>query len=290
MAKKNSKNAKTKNNRRQRRPRATTIAGLNQRVQNHVNMVMDPCGAVLGTTAYRGSDGIVTKFRINYTGNTTPTTSNYVLCYYPGYNTIWAQQILTGDENIGLAFSATNAGPGQAFLLATAEAQRAVGACLKFSYTGTELNREGTVYSGVLPLAACSGASFNQLAVLLQESMRMPDKEIEIKWIPAPAEENYWGTGPTAPEDGAGRNVVVILVKGSLATNTTFRYSANLIAEWKPKYGAGMQTPTPNTPDVPAGLESVRTVLAGKGDWWTAASSLAGHAVVAGRRISEVVS
>lgn len=228
-------------------------------------MLLDPCEAPLGLTAYRGSDGIVTRFRSQLSVNVAGSSA-YVHAYYPAYNGVWSQSV--ADLNAALTPSYATPGPGQAFLLSTAESQRVVAACSRLAYTGTELNRQGMVYRGLLPEAALTGASINTLIPLLQSADRMPDRVLETKFVPNASEEEYWKTGVAAPEAAGDRNAIVTIVLGDPAALTPLAITSVLVAEWRPKFGVGMQVPSPNTADSPAGLERVRTALSRAGNWW----------------------
>jgi len=234
------------------------------RVRDHVGMLVDPCNAKIGPTAYRGSDGFVTRFR-NLTNVTLPTGYAAVHVYYPAYNGVWQQNV--ADFNAALTPSYSTPGPGQSFLLSNADSQRVVGACTIPTYTGTELNRQGMIYRGTIPEAALVGCSINTLVPLLQFSSRVPDTPLETKYVPSSADERYWKTGSTAPEGAGDLQAIVTIIVGA-ADTVSFQFNTVLIAEWRPRFGIGMQVPTPNTPDVPAGLEQVRTTLSRLGNWW----------------------
>jgi len=253
------------------------------RVRSHVNMCLDPCNAPIGPTAYRGADGFITRFKSIYAVNVATSTPYYVFIYYPAYNSVWAQPVADPNASIGPAYGL--AGPGQAFLLANADSQRVVGACTTVRYTGSELNRQGLVYRGNLPQIATVGASVNSLMALCQFADRIPDGHLDTKWNPTPAEEEYWGTGATAPDSGGDRNVIVTIVQGSSVIDLPLSFSVTLISEWRPRFGIGMQVPTPSTPDAPAGLERVRTALSTLGNWWVAGSSVAAQAITTGTRM-----
>lgn len=256
---------------------------IDARVRNHVNMILDPCEAPLAPTAYRGSDGILTRFKVLDAMGTTSVNRFLIHAYYPGYNGTWRQTV--ADPAAALTPSYVVPGPGQAFLLSTAGSQRVVGACTQFRYTGTELERQGLVYRGLLPASALVGASINALLPLLQTADRIPDGTLETKFIPSPAEEEYWNTGAVAPDGTGDRNVIVTIVVGSAAGSVDFTMANTLIAEWRPRFGVGMQVPTPNTMDSPAGLEQVRTRLSGLGNWWLDSTAGLRRAVAVGDKL-----
>lgn len=263
MAKRKTNNKRTK---RTTTMKTTDSGNINNaRVRSHVHMLADPCEAPLGLTAYRGSDGIVSRFRSQSNVNLAGSQA-YVHVFYPAYNGVWAQAV--ADYNGVLTPTYSSPGPGQAFLLSTAESQRAVAACTRFTYTGTELDRQGMVYRGLLPEAALTGASVNGLIPMLQAADRMPDRVLETKFVPSAAEEEYWKTGSGAPEASGDRNAIVTIVIGNPSALTPMTFTNVLVAEWRPRFGVGLQVPSPNTPDAPAGLEHVRSALARAGHWW----------------------
>lgn len=247
------------------------------RIYRHVNMLVDPCNAELGPTAYRGADGIVSRFRssVSLTGGTATQTS-FVYVFYPAYNAIGSVQNIPATL---YTFAATTAGPGQAFLLASADSQRCVAGCVSMHYSGTELDRCGTIYSGVIPISALSapGASISNIAALLQHESRPGDQPVEVKWSPTSIEEEYWNTGAITPDGSGDRNAIVIVGVGlnPLTTSANFNFVNTLVAEWRPAPASGLGTPNPSSHDVPGGIEKVRSVLAKMGPWWYSAAKSA---------------
>lgn len=253
--------------------------GLDVRVSDHVNMIVDPCNAPLKPTAYRGSDGIVSRFSV-VSSLVSNTDNTFVYAFYPAYN----GALLTSNTGGTVSTNWNTPGPGQSFLLNTASTQRAVAACLQVDYAGKEIDRQGTLYAGTIAADAI-GASFSPatLASLLQKVVRTPDGTLEIKWAPTPAEETYWSTGAAAPDSGGDRQILLIIGFG-FTSGLSFNLRTTLISEWRPKTGLGIQTPTVNTPDSIGGLEKVRTMLSRMGDWWVSGAGLAHQAMVTYRR------
>jgi hypothetical protein len=251
---------------------ARPVPSMDGRVRNHVRMLLDPCNAPLAPTAYRGADGFMTRFKRVDSSMTHTSTPYFIHVYYPAYNSTWAGEVASATAALTPAFNI--AGPGQAFLLANADSQRVVSACVQMQYTGSELYRQGIVFRGVLPIAAIAGSSINELCALCQATDRMSDSQLETKWIPSPSEEEYWATSSVAPDAVGDRNVIVTIIQGSLNIDMTFNFVTTLIGEWRPKFGIGMQVPSPNTQDTPAGLEKVRTTIATLGNWWIGGAKL----------------
>lgn len=280
------KNKKT-NNKRASGPRNRRKAlsyAAQDRVGSHVRMVMDPCNAPLGHTAYRGSDGFVTRTKSVSTSSVTGALPFTIFAYYPAYNRVWTQ--LINNAATALTPDFTTPGPGEAYFLNNAESMRPIGACIQTQYIGSELNRSGTIYRGLLPVSALKGASINSLKALCQKMERLPDSTVETRWLPAPADEEYWEVGTVTPEASGDRFCIVhILSLGTDATTLTTNVTCHLIAEWRPKFGLGIQTPEPTTPDSIGGLERVRTTLARFGKFYLEASDTAVGAMRVGAAV-----
>lgn len=261
------------------------------RITRHINMIVDPCNAELGPNAYRGADGIVSRFRNVQTIGPLVGKSGFMFVYYPAYNAISASNVNPSDP---YTFSATAGGPGQTFLLASGSSQRAVAACSSLTYTGTELDRAGIVYSGCVPIAVLNTAkTISEIALLLQHENRTGDAPLEVKWSPSAVEEEYWESGATTPPNSGDRNAIIIIGLGMSATTTAQNFSIvnTLIAEWRPEPGLGLSTPNPSSHDVPGGLEKVRSALQKMGSWWYGAAKTAYTAMNSptGRTIQAVV-
>lgn len=248
------------------------------RLNRHVNMILDPCNAELGPNAYRGSDGIVSRFRNVQAIGATAGKTGFVFMFYPAYNAIYAINLNSTDNT---AFSANIPGPGQAYLLANGASQRCIAACSSISYTGTELDKSGILYAGVVPASSVVAAkTVAEVAMLLQHEARVGDAPLEVKWSPTSVEEEYWLSGPAAPAN-LDRNVIVIIGLGfnPATTSTNFSIINTLIAEWKPEPGLGLAEPNPNSHDVPGGIEKVRSVISKLGSWWYGAAQTAYKAI-----------
>lgn len=245
-----------------------------QRVARHVQMIMDPCNAVIGSTAYRGADGFVTRFRNSASLALSPGTNTLLYIYYPGDNSL---QTLSGAFTDVTSFTSTADGPGKAFLTVNSDCCRTVGACTTLVYTGTALDRAGIIYSGVVPLSTLQNAkSLNSIATNLQCVERVPDTPYDLKWSPSPVDEEYTRNTAAAIQTG-DRNAIVFVITGLNPANSSgsFNMINTHICEWKPESGLGLSTPTPSTADVPGGLEKVRTILSKMGKWWAGAAHTA---------------
>jgi hypothetical protein len=244
----------------------------NPRLEAHINMVLDPCNSALAPNAYRGKDGFVNRFAASFdlTANTNPCG---VVAFWPRYNRVFLLGLATNSTVFAMDFYGLGGyvGPGGAYLGTNASETRPIGACITSDYVGTELDRQGQVITGVVPYKAVAGGSLTiaGLKQLLQVWRRTPDEPAETKWIPSPSDEDYQAISATLPAIYGDDNIIVHVFDGFAANKMVFNNRVVAIHEWQPFWGLGITVPTPNTPDTPAGLERVRTVLAGFGNWWT---------------------
>lgn len=264
------------------------------RITRHVNMIMDPCNAELGPTAYRGADGFITRFRNVVTVTPVAGKSGFIYVWYPAYNRGTVANLNSGDA---FAFGVPSfEGPGQTFLLNQSDTQRAVAACTTLNYTGTELDRAGICYSGVIPIATLQTVkTVADIALVLQHEQRVADRPQEVKWSPSAAEEEYFrsGIGAVEPPNAGDRNCIVFVVLGvdPTTSNCNFSLINTLISEWRPEAGTGISTPNPSSHDVPGGIEKVRSILQRMGGWWYGAAKTVYNAATSptGRTVAAAV-
>lgn len=269
---------------RRRAPRVPKLINESEeRVRGHTDMLMDPCNSKITPTAYRGQDGFVQRFaRTN--SFTTTTGTSFVFVYYPAYNGMYLTELPLGTTSIPIVTYNTT-GPGQAFLLTNSDAQRAVAACVAVDYTGTELNRQGVIYSGLVKQSVFQQTTtVDTLCALLGNPQRMPDSTRELKWIPSSVEEEYWQTGAVVPEASGDRNVMVVVGTG-FTDPVQMQFTTTLIAEWQPNAGLGLAANNPNTLDAPGGLERVRANLSRAGSWWVGAAHSLEHGYQTARSV-----
>lgn len=258
------------------------------RLQTHLNMVVDPCNAPIGPTAYRGKDGFITRFS-NAFGAGDGTATTCVVAYWPKYNRVFRFNAASSATTFSIDFYgvAGEEGPGGPFLGTNASEIRPVGACITSVYTGTELDRQGFVVRGVVPYKSVSGTvTADKLCNLLQLWNRTPSGEIDTKWIPSPDDENYIQTPSSNPDVAEDSNIILLVYRNYAAGKISTVFRVTTVLEWQPYYGLGISSPSPNTTDPPGGLERVRTALSSLGHWWLEARSTIATAAGVGRMVA----
>lgn len=285
MAKKAQKKQRKSNN-RQKAPRGAVAVANDSRLRNHLSMVMDPCNAIIGPTSYRGKDGFITRFNGAQDFDGLPANTCAVIAYWPRMNRIFASAVATAATGFAIDFynaTLSTPGPGGPYLTTNASETRPIAACLKSNYTGTELDRQGYVAQIVAPLNALMGTlTITSLRQLAQKTSRV-GPPVETKWIPGPYDEDYVKIATATPSIDVDDNVIVHVFGGFASGKLLLTHQITHLQEWQPLYGLGIQVPTPSSPDVPAGLERVRTALSTAGHWWLEATATVGSAVGAAR-------
>lgn len=237
----------SKSGRSSKRPRSRAGGNRNEAasesmvLSNHFRMLADPCTATLAESAYRGRAGQTSRWSAVTTYNVAGDTA-----FFCGVNPAAMSGFAGTFANSATLFAPVYslAMPGQAFLLANADSWRAIGACIDVDYVGTELNRSGVIYGGILPstaLPAGVATSVDLTKVLLSNEVRTPDRQISQLWFPGVDNELPGDTGVTQYE--AGRNSFCVLAEG-LPPGVQLRLRFTFIIEWFPKISTGLSMPT----------------------------------------------
>lgn len=207
---------------------------------NHFRMIRDPCNATLSESAYPGRAGLTSRF----TGINTYTAgadTAFLGLYNPAaFSLAYAT----------LANSATSVAPvygtplvGQSYLLTNADSWRVVGFCLDIEYIGTELQRSGVIYGGILPgdaITAGTPTTVDTVKVLLPQETRTPDRPLQLFWFPGVDDQKYHdlvGISDTY-------NMVCLCME-NMPAGVQVRVRHTTIVEWLPKTVLGMSMPSP---------------------------------------------
>lgn len=248
--------AKTKAKRKQpklRRIRAPR-ALLDKAALAHAVLLMDPCGAPLTHPVYAGGDSgylIRAETFFSFATGTTPGVTAGIMHWVPGaINTTGTDltfvDVATGATTATLGTVAGKESPGAAFLRSQASMYRCVAACAKISYVGSESTRSGRLFWGntsggyltpgdtVSPDGACNG---------LQNYLRTPPTEIEVKWIPNDADALLVDPNLASTVDQVRRGAITVAI-GGLPVNVGLVVRLTAVYEWQPATAAGLAVPT----------------------------------------------
>lgn len=233
---------------RQRRANASPVL-LDARARAYARLLMDPCSAPAASGVYGGNDsGFIVKCEsyVTFADGATPAG---IFLWTPGALSINGKALRvqeTATPGTPLSFfDVSNLVPGAAFLQANASNYRVLAACMTVMYTGTELNRSGTIAFG-----QCTGSVLNttnsvdSLYPLLQHSCRTPDNSVDVVWCPG-MNDGIWkdpNTDNSAPHDLERRAAIGIACK-NLQANTGLEIKMTAVYEYLPSINFGITTP-----------------------------------------------
>lgn len=254
MTKKNSKNKKQKRNGRAARTRMPRAVIIPNPISGHYNMLRDPCGAPLTTSVYRGRKGTVARFSRTWTVSGSSDTAYYYIlnpanCGAAGTSLATSASAFTPVETIQAA--------GYAMMDMFAADWRVIGACLEVDYVGTELNRSGRMYAGILSAQSVQfgvPTTADNIKLLTYASARTPDRTVEIKWVPGEGNEALSNRGSSGGTDNyaANRNVVLFVAE-NMPAGVQLAFRETIIYEYTSKPGLGIPSDTPMSGQHPPG-------------------------------------
>lgn len=221
--------------------RAPTMAG-GFIASQHWNMVRDPCHANLGESAYPGRAGLTNRFK-SVTTYTTGTDTSILMSYNPASLAGAVNSAANSSTVVNPAYTVHM--PGQLHLLANADSWRPIGCCLDIEYIGTELNRSGAIYGGVLPasnLPAGFNTTVDLVKTLLTGESRTPDHSLQLNWFPGTGDMDY--SKSTDPTFADTHNNLTVCAEG-LPAGLSLKVTVTVIVEWLPNVALGMTMPPP---------------------------------------------
>jgi hypothetical protein len=240
---KNNGNGNRKKRQIRTRVRARGVTPNDVTLINHWKMLSDPCNAFLTESAYRGQAGMTARFARTFTLSGGSTT-NYVYIANPQACATDSAGVLTPSTSYTPTYGGSFA--GAAFLTANASAFRVIGFCLEIDYIGTELDRQGKVYTGVLPASqfiAGVPTTIDQMKLLLPNSTRTPDGSLESKWFPGVENEEFNAGNSGAGAFSNGRNGLVFIAE-NMPNGIQLVLTETVIYEWLPYSGTGFIMPS----------------------------------------------
>jgi hypothetical protein len=282
-------NSRTRKNRLQQ-----TIGRLDASAAQFARLLSDPCNGSLCHPVYSGSDvGYLGRYETDFTfssiGSNGASSNAGALLFAPGCIGVSAADTNTSSGNnavmkLGILangisdtttvdFTCAPPGvqPGSNFFAFGSEAVRPVAACLQVFYTGTELNRAGTVSlarvnagSVLNSSGTCSVASLRSLSQYVD---RTPASHYEIVWTPADGDQLF--TDPsliTLQRQTERKNGILMTFSG--LDPSLIRVRLVVVYEWIPEPGQGLIIDSSSRNRSNNSLDHVLNALDGAGRWW----------------------
>lgn len=217
------------------------------------NLLLDPCNGDFAHPVYGGgTGGILCRFTSTIVVGNSAGETGFIYHWTPGAMTTGQDElIVTGFSNPASANLAIGIGgsPGKDFLPNNAMNYRCVSACATVSYTGSELNRSGSLWYGqtVGQLVNISTAYVGiDLPKSLSKNMRTPDESVDIIWRPGTTDEDYVvPTDPYSefPKQKSDRGSITIVASG-LPAGVGLQIRMTAVFEYNPRYNTGMTVTT----------------------------------------------
>lgn len=203
-----------------------------------MNMIVDPCNAPLTETIYPNSSGVLrNRVRRIFVSSHSPSTTDApyarVIAYHPVLGAYYLGP--SGDENSYPIASESRSFHRIKHLarfddasFSTVYSARAISGCLSMTWNGKELDRKGTIYSGVVSggfiftfLATSLGGAGQTLPAstimsMLAATCRVPNDKCEVNWVPTEFDANWTDPQPNNVT-GASPAIEVLFNKTNFA-------------------------------------------------------------------------
>lgn len=285
---KNSKTKSSQGSRRSRRNRNVQVPrprlALGSAAARYAALVADPCNApLIPAPIGDGSGSMVARFERDVIIGAETGAAAVAFGFVPSDPRSYGPFAVIGTDNATFAWNDTfftGFTPGKDFLLANAQAFRAISCCLQVYWPGKELER-----SGIISLARVNADLFtantrvDELRSNSQYIERMPSGCAEIVWRPSEFDMQMTepeGTGATTP---AGRRLTGLLATASgYPAGTGMRVRIVVAYEWIPKQTSGFKLSSHNA-DTGVTLGSVLNMLDRTGDWMYHSGQIAARAM-----------
>lgn len=235
--------SRNRNNRAARQP-MRVYSGDGSVLTKHWDMLSNPCSAPIGESAYRGAAGVPSRFTRTQTIQVAGSTC---FAYLATPSALSAFQVTTANSAVAITPVYGTSMAGQTFVLANSAAFRIIGFCFSVEYIGTELNRSGKMYTGIVnaqTIPAGVATTGDAIKTLLTSSTRTPDGELESLWFPGVSNEDYGDGLSTTHAYDDGKNTLVFYAEG-LPDGVQIQIRETVIVEWQPKTGNGFTVTSP---------------------------------------------
>lgn len=307
MAKKNKQQKKKV---MRRKPVQAISRGLDASAAAYAQLLADPCSAHLVNPVYAGGDaGYVTRYELDFTLDAVWTNAQSfgALLFTPGIIGASGGDTATGAGNNSLmalaptgdpANSITDTNilgwrcrdpsttqPGRTALAFLSSSVRTVAACMQVYYTGTELNRKGTMSMGKVNAGSILGqdsASVGGLRQVSQEVFRTPDTLVEFKWTPSDGDQLFTDPSLISLQRESERKSGILFTFAGVPT-ADIRVRLIAVYEWQPAPGQGVVNPSMNRNRSVNTLDHVLNYLDRNGPWMFSAARSAYQAVMSYR-------
>jgi len=169
-------------------------------------LLVDPCNAGINVSMYPGQgSNQFARFEANGGLPGNPASVYQVVAYHPVFGCwVFSETVPLATPNVATGFvSYGGATAGQSFFSTVVGSVRATAGCIELMYQGTELNRSGIVYAGIVDggtiwqnidgAAGGGGVSttFQNYVGMLTHSERTPRDKMGLNFVPSAGDETF---------------------------------------------------------------------------------------------------
>lgn len=207
-------------------------------------LLNDPCNAPICESPYAGQKGYTTRVSGVVTIPVGAGNSSVTLAIVPTGALVATFAGVNGSTTFTPAFASTLF-PGATFLSGNSEQVRCLAGCVQAWSSLSPLNITGNVHAGVINTSVVNtaGISADRLSQIATASGKLTAEMTELKWRPAPVDEDYSEIGFGSADD-QDTNCMFFTFTGLQSTDT-INFKLTFVYEWVPKVNLGLgQTPT----------------------------------------------
>jgi hypothetical protein len=249
------------------------MTGLDEQARCWARLLNDPCNAPLCHPVYSGSNGGILLRCCNYsslTASSSQTALNFT--WAPGLGGAIAVFAATDVTAVALPSLGTGFIPGTNYLVNNAGSFRAVAACLKVTWGGTELNRQGYLRFGNVNFSdvgipGTTTTTVANISTLLEASCRVPEDGLEVKWRPTDFDQQTCNPNNSDSSQDYGRRGSICLNASALPPSSTLILETTAVYEYQPVTSLGVTAATASTTRSHNTLDHVIEALDNTGTW-----------------------
>jgi hypothetical protein len=286
MAKKQNKAKKQMQVSRKPKQRAARMPGLmlDEPARCWARLLNDPCNAPLCHPCFSGTNGGILVRSCSYQNFNlgSSNTAGYVV-WAPGTAGAVANETVADNTSVVIPGLGTGFVPGFTYINNNAGSFRAVAACMKVTWGGTELNRQGYLRFGNINFSdigipGTTAVTVAGISQLFECATRVPEESLEIKWRPTDFDQQTTNTTNPDSSQDVGRRGAIGFCASSFATNSVLIVETTVVYEYQPVFNQGVTAATASLQRSMNTMDQVIQALDRTGVWMYKIGHMVGQA------------
>lgn len=265
------------------RPMPGAMAGLDEPAKCWARLLNDPCNAPLCHPCYSGSNGGILVRSCTYANLTFTSSTAGFIYLVPGAGFSYFATTALDTTAGTLPTSVATYVPGYTYIANNAGSFRAAAACMKVTWGGTELNRQGYIRFGNvntsdIGIPGSTGYTVSGLSNLFEGATRMPEETLEIKWRPTDFDQQTSTLVNTDSNQDIGRRGAVGIAVSSVPTGSILIIETTVVYEYQPQISLGLTAATASVQRSRVTMDAVIDALDQTGTWMYKIGHMVGQA------------